>query len=199
MHSTEVGQPFHRDGWVYEEKCDGWRMVAYKDGTHVQLVSRAGKDRARRFSELAATIRALPSVTLILDGEVAIFDDQLISRFEWFRRRPEDVASTPPIYMAFDCLYLEGRNLRPLSLRERRQELEHVLENDHALIFPARRLDPNGLVAWRQMLERGYEGLVAKDESAAYRGGRTLSWLKVRQRDYRVEERGWSQSTERGR
>ncbi|HET8530004.1 MAG TPA: hypothetical protein VFO08_02575, partial [Methylomirabilota bacterium] len=45
-------------------------------------------------------------VTLILDGEVAIFDDQLISRFEWFRRRPEDVASTPPIYMAFDCLYL---------------------------------------------------------------------------------------------
>jgi ATP-dependent DNA ligase len=67
------------------------------------------------------------------------------------------------------------------------------------LIFPARRLDPNGLLSWRQVLERGYEGLVAKDESAAYRGGRTLSWLKVRQRDYRVKERGWSQSTERGR
>ncbi len=174
-------------------------MVAYKDGTHVQLVSRAGKDHARRFSELAVAIRALPVVTLILDGEVAMFDDQLISRFEWFRKRPEDVASTPPIYMAFDCLYLDGRDLRPLALRERRRELEDVLENDRNLSFPARRLASNGLVAWQQVLERGYEGLVAKDESAAYRGGRTLSWLKVRQRDYRVAERGWSQSTERGR
>ena len=65
---------------------------------------------------MAAAIRALPPATLILDGEMAIFDDQLISRFEWFRKRPEDVASTPPIFMAFDCLYLEGRDLRALPL-----------------------------------------------------------------------------------
>jgi bifunctional non-homologous end joining protein LigD len=192
MHSTEVHQPFHRDGWVYEEKYDGWRMVAYKDGTQVRLVSRAGKDHARRFSDIAAAIRALPVGTLILDGEVAIFDDRLISRFEWFRKRPEDVASTPPIYMAFDCLYLEGRDLRPLPLRERRADLERVLEDDHTLLFAARRLAENGLKAWQQVLERGYEGLVGKDESAPYRGGRSLSWLKVRQRDYRVEERGWN-------
>lgn len=73
-------------------------MVAYKDGTAVRLVSRAGKDHARRFAEVAATIRALPPATLILDGEVAIFDDRLISCFEWFSKRPEDVASTPSIY-----------------------------------------------------------------------------------------------------
>jgi ATP-dependent DNA ligase len=41
-HATEVAQPFYRDGWVYEEKYDGWRMVAFKDGTVVRLVSRAG-------------------------------------------------------------------------------------------------------------------------------------------------------------
>jgi bifunctional non-homologous end joining protein LigD len=191
MQSTEVGQPFHRDGWVYEEKYDGWRMVAYKDGTDVKLLSRAGKEHSRRFAELAAAIRALRPMTLILNGEVAIFDDQLISRFEWFRNRPEDVASTPPIYMAFDCLYLEGRELRPLRLRERREHLERVVENDNTLIFSARRLGANGLEAWDHVKRQGYEGLVAKDESSAYRGGRTLSWLKVRQPDYRVEERGW--------
>jgi bifunctional non-homologous end joining protein LigD len=119
-------------------------MVAYKDGTDIRLVSRAGKDHARRFSELAAAIRALPPSTLILDGEVAIFDDRLISRFEWFRKRPEDAASTPPIYMAFDCLYLDGRDLRALSFRERHEALERVVENDHTLIFPARRLADNG-------------------------------------------------------
>jgi bifunctional non-homologous end joining protein LigD len=191
MHADEVARPFHRDGWVYEEKYDGWRMVACKDGMAVRLVSRAGKEHGRRFPDLVAALRALPPMTLILDGEVAFFDDQLISRFEWFRKRPEDVASTPPIYMAFDCLHLEGRDLQALPLHERRAELERVVEHDHALLFPARRLAPNGLEAWEQVLAAGYEGLVAKDEASSYKGGRTLSWLKVRQRDYRVEERGW--------
>jgi ATP-dependent DNA ligase len=59
MQADEVGRPFHRDGWVYEEKYDGWRMGAYKDGSAVRLVSRAGKDHARRFADLAAAIRAL--------------------------------------------------------------------------------------------------------------------------------------------
>ena len=101
MQSIEVDQPFHRVGWTYEEKYDGWRMIAYKDGKHVQLISRARKDHSHRFADLAAAIRTLPPVRLILDGEVAISDDKLISRFEWFRRRPEEV-STPPIYMTFD-------------------------------------------------------------------------------------------------
>src|SRR5215831_13840119 len=165
MQSIEVDQPFHRDGW---------RMIAYKDGKHVQLISRARKDHSHRFADLAAAIRTLPPVRLILDGEVAIFDDKLVSRFEWFRTRPADAVSTPPVYMAFDCLYLEGRDLRRLPLRERRTELERVVDNDHRLIFPARRLAPNGLEAWKEVLERGYEGLVGKDESAPYRGGRTL-------------------------
>jgi ATP-dependent DNA ligase len=44
MQADEVSRPFHRDGWVYEERDDGWRLVAYKDGTAGRLVSRAGKD-----------------------------------------------------------------------------------------------------------------------------------------------------------
>jgi len=167
------------------------QMVAYKDGAAVRLVSRAGEDHDRRFAELAAAIRALPAMTLILDGEVAIFDDTLISRFEWFRKRPEDVAATPPIYMAFDCLYVEGHDLRELPLRERRAEFERVLENNHVLLFPARRLVADGLQAWAQVVERGYEGLLGKDEASPYREGRTLSWLKVKVPKYREGERGW--------
>ena len=51
MQADEVAHPFHREGWVYEEKYDGWRMVAYKDGTALHLVSRAGKNHSRRFAE----------------------------------------------------------------------------------------------------------------------------------------------------
>jgi bifunctional non-homologous end joining protein LigD len=57
VQADEVGRPFHRDGWVYEEKYDGWRMVAYKDGTAVKLVSRAGKDHSRRFPDLKNLVK----------------------------------------------------------------------------------------------------------------------------------------------
>ena len=93
--------------------------------------------------------------------------------------------------MAFDCLYVDGRDLHSLALRERRAELERVLENDQVVLFPARPLADNELKAWQQVLDRGYEGFIAKDDSALYRGGRSLAWLKVKQRKYPIEERGW--------
>ena len=59
------------------------------------------------------------------------------------------------------------------------------------MILPVRRLSDDELKAWREVMEHGYEGLVAKDPASPYVGGRTLKWLKVKQRDYRVAERGW--------
>jgi ATP-dependent DNA ligase len=67
----------------------------------------------------------------------------------------------------------EGRRLGRVGLQERR------------------RLAANGLGAWTQVLARGYEGLVGKDEASPYVEGRTLSWLKVKQPHYREGERGW--------
>ena len=74
---TLVREPFHRDGWVYEEKVDGWRMLAYKAGDRVRLVSRNGRDHTRRFPDLAAAIAKLSARTLVLDGEVVIYDQQV--------------------------------------------------------------------------------------------------------------------------
>jgi len=48
MAPTLVREPFHRDGWVYEEKVDGWRSLAYKTGERVRLVNRHGVDHTRR-------------------------------------------------------------------------------------------------------------------------------------------------------
>ncbi len=58
-------------------------------------------------------------------------------------------------------------------------------------MLPGRRLANDGLKAWQQVLERGYEGLVAKDPASPYVGGRTLKWLKVKQPKYREKERGF--------
>jgi hypothetical protein len=68
MRLTLVHERFHRGGWVYEEKCEGWRMVALKDGSSVRLVSRHGVDHSSRFSAVAQAIAKLPGRSLVLDG-----------------------------------------------------------------------------------------------------------------------------------
>src|SRR5262245_61497656 len=99
MAPTQVRAPFHREGWVYEEKVDGWRILAYKDGGPVRLVSRNGRDHPRRFAGIAAAVANLSARSLVLDGEVAIYDEQLRSRFDWLREPDRDAVATPPMFM----------------------------------------------------------------------------------------------------
>jgi len=190
MAPTLVRAPFHRPGWIYEEKVDGYRMLAYKDGARVRLVSRNGVDHTRRYPHIAAAFAQLKPSTLVLDGELAVFDDQLRSRFEWLRDPDESVVATPPVLIAFDVLYVKGRDVSQRPLRERRARLEDVVAGA-GFIYPVRRLAPDGLDAWAEVVERGYEGLVAKDEASAYESGRTRRWLKVKQKDWTVEEDRW--------
>ncbi len=166
-------------------------MVAYRDGKSVRLISRAGRDLTARFPELVVAIRALGAGRLILDGEVCRFDEQLVSRFEWLHRRPKTETATPPLYMVFDCLHARGKDLRERAFRVRRNVLEAEI-GDQRLVLPARRLADDGLEAWQEVIARGYEGLVAKDPTSPYVGGRTLKWLKVKQPKYRDGERGWA-------
>jgi ATP dependent DNA ligase domain len=102
---------------------------------------------------------------------------------------PDAVASPPP-FMAFDLLYRDGHDLCAHPLRDHRARLEDVVAGSE-LVFAVRRLAPDGLEAWTQVIERGYEGLVAKDEASAYEGGATRRWLKVKQKEWTVAEDGW--------
>src|SRR5207249_1905241 len=112
----------------------------------------------------------------------AVFDERLLSRRGLLQRPDVRVLVTLPIYITFDCLYAGGRDLRHHPLRVRRAVLEEIIDG-HQRVLPARRLLAHGLQAWEEVQRRGYEGLVAKDESSAYLGGRTRSWLKVKRRN----------------
>jgi len=189
-HPTLIPRPFHREGWVYEEKVDGYRMLAYKDSSRVRLISRQGKDHTARFPDVAYALQRLAVPTLILDGEVAVYDRQLISRFEWLRHTSPPGLSTPPLFMVFDCLHARNKDLRKQPLYVRRNVIEDVLD-EQDMVLPVRRMADDGVKAWQQVVEKGYEGLVAKDPTSPYVGGRTLKWLKVKQPKYREEERGF--------
>ena len=174
MLATLVAEPFDRPGWVYEEKYDGDRMLAYKEGARVVLLSRNGKDHTGRFPEIAAAIARLRPATLVLDGEVVVFDRKQVSRFQLLQQR-----SGEPLYAVFDCLFVDGKDLRHEPLSARRAALEEVVSPKGVLLF-SRRLAANGLAAYKIARRRGYEGLVAKDLSSHYVGKRSRLWLKVK-------------------
>ena len=197
MAPTLVRAPFHRDGWVYEEKVDGWRIVAYKDGSRVRLISRNGRDHTRRFHQIAAEVSKLSARSLVLDGEIAIYDQQLRSRFDWLREPDPAAVATPPMFMVFDVLYQDRRDLTGRPLRGRRIRRENAVAGSD-LVFPVRRLDPDGFKAWQQVIASGYEGYVAKDEASVYEGGPTMRWLKVKQKGWTLEEDRWQRRISSG-
>jgi bifunctional non-homologous end joining protein LigD len=190
MAPTLARLPFHRDGWVYEEKIDGWRMLAYKDGASVRLISRNAVDWTSRFRELVAAIAKLRPHVLVLDGEIAVFDKKFVSRFELLCDPDPAVLCTPPMFIVFDVLPIGRQDVRRRPLERRRPLLEEAIAGAD-VVLPVRRLDANGARAWKTVERRGLEGFVAKDPTAPYVSGRTARWMKVKQRDYRVEERGF--------
>lgn len=174
MLATLVKKPFHQPGWVYEEKYDGIRILAYKEGSKVILMSRNAKDHTAGYPEIAAAVGRLPAETLLIDGEVVVFDRHKVSRFQLLQQGSGSAA-----YAVFDCLYRDGQDLRSQPLSARRAALEEVLGNESPL-FLSRRLAADGLEAYRLAKEKGYEGLVAKDLASPYVEGRSRAWLKVK-------------------
>jgi bifunctional non-homologous end joining protein LigD len=174
MLATLVDKPFHRPGWVYEEKYDGYRILAYKEDKRVTLLSRNGKDRTESFADIAKAIAILRDRTLLLDGEAVAFDRRLVSRFQLLQQ-----GEVPVVFAAFDCLYRNGRDLRKETLRGRREILETAIgETDR--LFASRRLASDGLEAFRLAQKKGFEGMVAKNGASFYVERRSTDWLKVK-------------------
>jgi bifunctional non-homologous end joining protein LigD len=181
MLLAEVKRPFHKPGWIYEEKYDGYRAVAYKHDGRVRLISRNLKDLTKRFAEVAAAVARLRAPSLILDAEIAVFDERLVSHLGYLRGAKEEQLLTPPILIAFDCLYARGKELFREPLRRRRSILEKELAEAEGPLLVARRLGPDGLAAWEEVKAHGWEGLVAKDSASLYEPAtRTRSWVKVK-------------------
>lgn len=174
MLATLVDKPFHRPGWVYEEKYDGYRILAYKEEKRVTLLSRNGKDRTESFADVAKAVATLRDRTLLLDGEAVAFDRRLVSRFQLLQQ-----GEVPVVFAAFDCLYRNGRDLREKPLWTRREILETAIgETDR--LFASRRLGPDGLEAFRLAQKKGFEGMVAKNGASVYVERRSREWLKVK-------------------
>ena len=164
-------------GWVFEEKYDGIRLLAFRDGARVRLYSRNLIDRTDSWPDVARAIAALPGGDLVLDGEVFAFDRMRVSRFQLLQQRAN------PTFAAFDLPVLGGRSLMRRPLAERREALESLLPGTKAPFRISRRLASSGERAYAIAQERQWEGIIAKRVGSTYQPGvRSPDWLKVKVR-----------------
>ena len=202
MLATASEEPFTREGWVFELKYDGYRLLAERTGREPYLRSRAGHDLTLTFPEIARAVRGLPLEGLVLDGEVVVHDAEGLPSFSRLQRRGRILnqadalrasVELPAIYYAFDLLALEGYDLRGLPLLERKALLREVLPT----VGPIRYSDhlvAQGEAMYAQVGRMRLEGIVGKKADAPYRGGRSPHWVKVR--TVRVEDFvvvGWTE------
>jgi bifunctional non-homologous end joining protein LigD len=188
MLAESVENPFSGPEWIFELKYDGFRLLAEKDGSRALLRYRHGTDATATFPEVAAAVAALPVDHVVLDGELVAFQANghpsfsgLHERFGLKRRDAitEAIAKWPTTLVAFDCLALDGRDLRDLPLVERKRQLKNVLTAGHALRY-VDHVDAEGVAFFSNVRAMALEGIVGKKRDSSYRGGRSKEWRKVR-------------------
>jgi bifunctional non-homologous end joining protein LigD len=174
--------------WLFEIKYDGYRILAAREDGSPVLRFRAGGDASATFPEITRAMAALPYESLILDGEVAVLDEEGRPSFQRLQRRgrltkrPEierAVLDLPAVYFAFDLLAFDGLDLRSLPLDARKAALAKVLPSVGAIRY-ADHVEGNGQAFFEAARNLGLEGVVAKRRSATYRGGRGPDWQKIR-------------------
>lgn len=189
MMLAEVREhPFTREGWIFELKLDGYRLLVERDKSRSHLISRNGLDLAGSFPEIAGAVGELPWAHFVLDGEVVAFDHKGRPSFQRLQQRGKvtnapDVRRVagefPTIFFAFDLLALEDFDLRPLPLIRRKDFLRRVVPPGGPIRF-LDHFEKDGEALYRNVVGMGLEGVVAKRADAPYRGGRSAHWLKIR-------------------
>ncbi len=188
MLAVTGDRPFSRQGWIYELKYDGYRLVAAKEGGSVFLRYRNGGDVTALYPELTRALRALPVQSLVLDGEVVVLDGAGRPSFARLQTRallsrPVDIEQAavrrPATLFAFDLVAFEGSDLRSLPLLERKALLAKVLPPAGPLRY-SDHIEEQGEAFFEQVAAMGLEGAMAKDGDSRYVGRRSSSWVKLR-------------------
>jgi len=188
MLCTLVAEPFDRAGWIFEPKLDGLRVLCRFDGRKWSLISRNDKPQNSFFPEIVEALKRAVRKPAILDGEVVSLDQRRQSSFRLLQQRfhlteKNEIAQRmkrfPAVVFLFDILYFDRRDVRDLELAKRTTLLKKSVRWSRTIRFtPAIREKGAGFL--RQTCRQGGEGIVAKDLSSRYTGGRTGAWLKIK-------------------
>jgi len=182
-------QAFDDPKWRFEPKLDGIRCLAYLSTDLTRLITRTGRDVTTQYPEVHMIHELVDQVNAVMDGEIVAFDEDGKNSFEALQQRMnlanereiKRIAKQIPVsVVAFDLLWLDGRDLTELKLEERRELLDAVLEEDERL-QRVTYVDGEGKELVKAARSHGLEGVVAKRKGSRYHPGRrSPDWRKIK-------------------
>src|SRR4051812_19190594 len=177
--ATLVEAPPQGEGWLHEQKFDGYRIGLRKDGRRVELWSRRGQNWTAQFPALATAGGKLAARRALLDGEVAALLPSGVTSFQALQNRRPDA---PLTYFVFDLLHLDGRDLRDQPLEARKERLRALLAASPTadLFRYSDHVVGGGAAFFRHGCALGLEGIVSKRLGSRYRSGRNTDWQKTK-------------------
>ena len=186
--ATLADRPFSDPAWLFEIKYDGVRVLASRRGDRVELYGRSGQDTTSRYPEVVRALRALPVDSFVIDGEIVALDDAGRPSFQRLQPRmaltdPREIErmalQRPAIGVFFDCLMLDGRDLRKLPLVDRKECLRRLVPSLGAVRYGDHVME-EGKAFFDLASEQRLEGMVAKRARSVYSGARTRDWIKIK-------------------
>lgn len=187
MLAQRAPAPFDDDGWWFEPKLDGIRVLVVIHDGYVAVRTRTGREVSATYPELAGIAGAVDATDALLDGEVVAYDATGAHSFEALQsrmhlRRPGDATAvrTPVAFVAFDVLAVDGVDVTTRPLEERRAVLDRIIRDGPAIqrVLQVRGRGTDFAAAARDL---GLEGVMAKRAGSPYRPGRRSDdWRKVR-------------------
>lgn len=176
---TLVDEPPDGDDWIHEVKYDGYRTQIIIDWDGARTYTRNGHDWTAKYWPIIAAAERLAAGSAIIDGEVIVPDANGASDFGAVRsavtRAPEKLA-----FVAFDLLYLNGKDLRAMPLIERRGMLASVVHPSDGHIQFSQHVEGGGKAFFRAAEKHGLEGIVSKKARSVYMSGPSKLWLKTK-------------------
>jgi len=177
MLATLTDAPFDDKDWIFEDKYDGFRMVAKIEAGKVTLYSRNGLIVSRNYIEVAQALEGVKG-DAVIDGELVALDENGVSHFQLLQNALRKKAKLQ--YCAFDLMFMDGEDLRALPLLERKKRLKAILPR-HKLIAFSRHRKALGTKFFEEAERKGLEGIMAKRADSQYlSGARTDNWLKIK-------------------
>jgi bifunctional non-homologous end joining protein LigD len=168
------------DGWLHEIKFDGYRILGFRNDSHIRLVSRAGKGWTGRFPTIKDAMKRLPVDSFVMDGEVVVQKADGTTDFQALQNVLKNAATGRLQYYAFDLLYLNGFDLTRSPLIDRKEKLRHLLKGTYAasILQFSDHIPGTGPDVFRHACRYALEGVVSKRMDAVYRQRRTRDWVK---------------------
>lgn len=181
--ATRVAEPPEGPEWIHEIKFDGYRAEARLDGGKVNILTRSGLDWTTRFPNIARAVAELPAKRALIDGEIIALDRGNVPSFALLQQALSEGRDDGLIYMVFDLLHLDGRDLSKLALRDRRDLLDELVRTADPPIRYSEHFSGDAQMIYRHACRMALEGVVSKMADEPYHSGRGRSWVKSKCRE----------------